>query len=59
MWADNPVSSPTFNITYDRAAIVADHSKGLLLLHHHNIAENIAEVLTVFPYTYFFPFIGR
>jgi subtilisin family serine protease len=55
MWADASAYSPT--ITYDKAAIAADHSKGLLLLHHHN-AVNTAEVLT-FTYKYFFPWIGK
>jgi subtilisin family serine protease len=59
MWLDASDSSPTFTITYDKAAIVANHSKGLLLLHHHNNAENTAEVLAVFPYTYFLPLIRR
>lgn len=58
MWADASVYSPTFDIFYDKANIAADHSKGLLLLHHHNTAENSAEVLT-FMYTTYFPLVGR
>jgi hypothetical protein len=59
MWLDAPAYSPTFDITYDKAVIVADHSQGLLLLHHHNNAENTAEVLSVFPYTFFLPWISK
>jgi subtilisin family serine protease len=58
MWADASVYSPTFDIFYDKANIAADHSKGLLLLHHHNTAENSAEVLT-FMYTTYLPLVRR
>jgi subtilisin family serine protease len=57
LWYDAPQYSPTFDITYDKAAIADNQSLGLLLLHHHN-AENTAEILTFtyktyLPVTYF------
>ncbi len=48
VWYDIPGLYPTFNIGYDKAAIAANQSKGLLLLHHHN-AVNTAQVLTLPP----------
>jgi hypothetical protein len=59
MWLDAPAYSPTFDITYDKAAILADHSKGLLLLHHHNNAESTTEILEVLPHSYFFPIVAK
>jgi subtilisin family serine protease len=59
IWLDSPVLSPTFDITYDKAAIQAGHSRGLLLLHFHNRAENTAELLLLFPYSNFLPLIRR
>jgi hypothetical protein len=50
VWFDAPAYSPTFDINYDKAAIAANHSMGLLLLHHHN-ALNTAEILE-FPKLY-------
>ncbi|MFZ0533910.1 MAG: hypothetical protein WAM09_12085, partial [Anaerolineales bacterium] len=57
MWFDDPASSPTFDITYDKAAIAANDSLGLLLLHHHNDA-NTAQVLD-FNHIFYLPLIGR
>ncbi len=48
VWYDIPGIYPTFEIGYDKAAIAANESKGLLLLHHHN-AVNTAQVLTLPP----------
>jgi hypothetical protein len=36
--------SPSLDISYDKAAIIENHSLGLLLLHLHNIG-NTAQVL--------------
>ena len=47
-WFDAPIYSPTFDITYNKAAIAANNSKGLLLLHHFN-NTNTAEVLPIVP----------
>ncbi|MBI5964614.1 MAG: S8 family serine peptidase [Chloroflexi bacterium] len=47
-WLDASVYSPTFDITYNKAAVAANNSKGLLLLHHFN-ATNTAEVLPIVP----------
>ena len=61
MWPDDSTVSPTFDITYDKAAIATTQVKGLLLLHHHN-AANTAEVLSFAPtstYLYFLPLIMR
>jgi hypothetical protein len=55
MWIDNPAISPT--ISYDKAAIAANNSLGLLLLHHHN-TMNTAQVLN-FKYTLLLPLIAR
>ena len=57
-WWDASAYSPTFDIGYDKAAIAANNSLGLLLLHHHNTAGSSAEVLD-FTYKYFFPLIAR
>jgi hypothetical protein len=57
MWVDAPAYSPTFDITYDKAAIEANDSLGLLLLHHHNMI-NTAQVLD-FNYTEFLPWVGK
>jgi subtilisin family serine protease len=57
MWIDAPLHSPTFDITYDKAAIAANDSIGLLLLHHHNVT-NTAQVLD-FNYTYFLPWTSK
>jgi len=57
-WWDASAYSPTFDIGYDKAAIAANNSLGLLLLHHHNTAGSSAEVLD-FTYKYFFPLIMR
>jgi hypothetical protein len=57
LWFDDPAYSPTFIITYDKAAIAANDSMGLLLLHHHN-GVNTAQVLD-FKYTLRLPMIGR
>ena len=57
MWLDDPDYSPTFDITFDKAAIATNGSLGLLLLHHHN-ATNNAEVLD-FSYKTLLPLIGR
>jgi subtilisin family serine protease len=58
MWYDIPGLNPTIDLDYDKAAIAANHTKGLLLLHHHNVDGTTAQVLT-FDYHYFLPFIGR
>ena len=57
MWYDAAAYTPTIDLYYDKAAIAANHSKGLLLLHHHN-AESTAQILT-FNYPNFLPFMGR
>lgn len=57
-WWDASAYSPTFDIGYDKAAIAANNSMGLLFLRHHNTAGNSAEVLD-FTYKYFFPLIAR
>jgi hypothetical protein len=57
MWYDAPLYSPTFDITYDKAAIEANDSMGLLLLHHHN-ATNTAEVLG-FNYNFYLPWVAK
>jgi subtilisin family serine protease len=57
MWVDDPFYSPTFDITYDKAAIAANDSMGLLLLHHHN-ATNTAQVLD-FSYKTLLPLISK
>jgi hypothetical protein len=59
IWLDAPAFSPTFTITYDKAAFLANHSKGLLLLHFHNQAGNTAEVVPVFTDISFLPLIRR
>jgi hypothetical protein len=62
MWADASLYSPTFDITYDKAAIATTQVKGLLLLHHHNAAAHTAEVLSFTPtstYINFLPLIVR
>jgi subtilisin family serine protease len=59
IWLDAPAFSPTFAITYDKAAFLASHSKGLLLLHLHNQAGNTAEVVPVFTDISFLPLIRR
>ena len=48
-WLDIPAAQPTFDITYNKAAIAANNSQGLLLLHHHNTAANTAQVLPIIP----------
>ncbi len=57
MWLDAADYSPTFDITYDKNAIAANDSRGLLLLHHHN-AVGSAEILT-FDYKMFLPTVSR
>jgi subtilisin family serine protease len=52
-WFDVPATQATFVIGYDKAAIAASHSQGLLLLHHHNTAATTAEVLEITT-----PFVG-
>jgi len=44
---DAAVYSPTFDLGYNKANIALNHSKGLLLLHHHNASSNSAEVVPV------------
>jgi uncharacterized repeat protein (TIGR02543 family) len=43
IWDD--ITGSTFDITYDKNAIVANSSKGLVLLHHHNMANSAQIVL--------------
>lgn len=57
LWLDASVYSPTFDIVYDKNAIEANDSKGLLLLHHHNSAST-AEILD-FNYRLYMPTISR
>jgi subtilisin family serine protease len=57
MWYDAPLYSPSFDITYDKAAIETNDSMGLLLLHHHN-ATNTAEVLG-FDYNLYLPWVAK
>ena len=56
-WYDAPLYSPTFDITYDKAAIEANDSMGLLLLHHHN-AISTTEVLD-FNYDLYLPLTAK
>lgn len=47
IWYDVPAAYPSgFEIDYNKAAMAANNSTGLLLLHHHN-AVNTAEVIPV------------
>ncbi len=39
--------SPTFDITYDKSAMMLGETKKLLLLHHHNTAGNTTEVVSI------------
>jgi hypothetical protein len=48
MWADDAAKSPTFDFTYDKAAFATGNIKGLLLLHHDNVAGSTAQVLPIF-----------
>ena len=47
IYNDQPGSSIPF--TYDPNAYAANNSRGVLLLHHHNTADNHAEVVTITP----------
>jgi hypothetical protein len=48
MWADDAAKSPTFDFTYDKAAFATGNIKGLLLLHHDNVAGSTAQVVPIF-----------
>jgi hypothetical protein len=57
LWADSPTLTPAFKINYDKAAIDANDTLGLLLLHLHNNSNNA--VVLRFTYNSFLPIIGK
>jgi len=54
VWVDDANYSASFAVSFNKAAIGANGTKGLLFLHHHN-TSNTAQALALTPYVAYYP----